>query len=184
MTLPTTEIWDAVPEDVPRCLALPHESTTRRVWQLNLHQDADTWTISLRESDLSVAMPIAYPSNPKRLHRALDDKHCFVVAVTPDENDILGYLVMLRDADQPTASIRDLVVAQAHRRQGLALRLLTAAKRWAKENDILRIVAETQTKNYPAIALYRKAGYRFCGFNEQYFTNQDIAVFFCQTLRK
>ena len=184
MTTPSPEIWDAVPEDVPRCLALSHDSTTRRVWQVSLQQDGDTWNINLRESDLSVQMPITYPSNPDRLKRALGDEYCFVVAVTPEDENILGYLVMLRDPDQPTAAIRDLVVAEGHRRQGLGLRLLAAAKRWANEHDILRIVAETQTKNYPAIALYQKAGYRFCGFNEQYFTNQDIAVFFCQTLRK
>ena len=42
---------------------------------------------------------------------------------------------------------------------------------------------ETQTKNYPAICFYRKHRFVFCGFNDRYYTNQDIALFFAQSLR-
>jgi ribosomal protein S18 acetylase RimI-like enzyme len=42
---------------------------------------------------------------------------------------------------------------------------------------------ETQTKNHPAICFYRKHGFVFCGFNDRYYTNQDIALFFAQNLR-
>lgn len=184
MTKPSVEIWDAVPADVDACLALPHESKTQRVWQAGVRQDGEAWNIQLRESDLSREMTLNYAKNPIRLQRALGPEHCFLVAVEPDDETILGYLVMLTDPDQPTATLQDLVVTTARRRQGIGLRLVSVARKWAKERDLKRVLAVAQTKNYPAIALYQKAGYSFCGYHEQYFENRDIAVFFCQMLRK
>jgi hypothetical protein len=35
-----------------------------------------------------------------------------------------------------------------------------------------------QTKNYPAIQFARAQGFVFCGFNDHYYMNQDIALFF------
>jgi hypothetical protein len=45
------------------------------------------------------------------------------------------------------------------------------------------VTLETQTKNYPGILFSQANGMVFCGFNDRYFSNGDIAVFFSQTLR-
>jgi ribosomal protein S18 acetylase RimI-like enzyme len=60
---------------------------------------------------------------------------------------------------------------------------MRVAASWANAHNVDRIIAETQTKNYPAICLYQHLGYSFCGFNDRYFLNQDIAVFFCTSVR-
>jgi hypothetical protein len=57
------------------------------------------------------------------------------------------------------------------------------ARKWAMEQNLVRITVETQTKNYPCIKLCQKAGLEFCGFNDQYFQNKDIALLFSQSLR-
>jgi ribosomal protein S18 acetylase RimI-like enzyme len=44
-------------------------------------------------------------------------------------------------------------------------------------------MAEATTKIYPALSFYQKLGFRFCGFSDHYYVNQDIALFFVLTLR-
>ena len=39
-----------------------------------------------------------------------------------------------------------------------------------------------QSKNYPAIHLALNQGYAFCGYNDHYYSTQDIALFFVRGL--
>jgi ribosomal protein S18 acetylase RimI-like enzyme len=78
--------------------------------------------------------------------------------------------------------ISNLVIEQRYRRQGLGSKLLKAAIQWAVERDIRQITLEAQTKNYPAISFAQKHGFQFCGYNERYYPNGDIALFFSRYL--
>jgi ribosomal protein S18 acetylase RimI-like enzyme len=79
--------------------------------------------------------------------------------------------------------ITDLVVAEGVRRRGAASALLTAIQAWALERSARRIVLEAQSKNYPCIRLAQKFGYEFCGYNDQYYSTQDVALFFGRALK-
>jgi hypothetical protein len=39
-----------------------------------------------------------------------------------------------------------------------------------------------QSKNYPAMMLAQKHGYEFCGYNDRYYPNQDIALVFGRSI--
>jgi ribosomal protein S18 acetylase RimI-like enzyme len=79
--------------------------------------------------------------------------------------------------------VADLVVAPEHRRQGIAARLLQAGAEWARKAGLSRLMVEAQTKNYPAICFLERQGFAFCGYNDRYYANQDIALFFSSSLR-
>jgi GNAT superfamily N-acetyltransferase len=177
-------IRDGVAADIPTCLKLDHSYETEYVWQINIHGDNQQRNITLRRERLPRNMAAAHPITAHRLEHGLTADHAFLVAAGPTEtgNTPYAYLVMTHDPLDHTAHIRDLVVDQPYRRAGIGTRLVKVAARWARERGVKRIFAETQTKNYPAIQLYLRAGYGFCGFNDQYFDNQDIAIFFCQAL--
>lgn len=177
-------IRDALQDDIPRCLALDHSYETERVWQVSVQGDTQQQTIYFREDRLPRQMEVLYPKSEPQLRHALDAAQCYLVAAHKDTpQDVIGYLTMTPDPTTPTARLRDVVVDRDYRRQGVALRLMSIAQRWAVAHNIERIIAETRTKNYPAIALCRRAGCTFCGFNDQYYANRDIAVFFCLPLR-
>jgi RimJ/RimL family protein N-acetyltransferase len=40
-----------------------------------------------------------------------------------------------------------------------------------------------QPKNYPAIQLALKLGFELCGFNDRYYANHEIGIFFAKSLR-
>jgi ribosomal protein S18 acetylase RimI-like enzyme len=81
-----------------------------------------------------------------------------------------------------TGWVADLVVAPEYRRGGIATQLLQAGQAWALQAGLRRLIVETQTRNYPAINLLQRSGFSFCGYNDRYYTNQDIAVFFALNL--
>ena len=76
-----------------------------------------------------------------------------------------------------------MVIAPEHRRKGIATQLFQAGKDWARKTGLRRLTVETQTKNYPALCLLERLDFSFCGYNDQYYANQDIALFFSLDLR-
>ena len=81
------------------------------------------------------------------------------------------------------AWVTDLIVAPEWRRQGAASELLMAAQTWALKRGIRRLILEMQSKNQPCIRLAQKFGYEFCGYNDQYYPTQDVALFFGRALQ-
>jgi len=81
-----------------------------------------------------------------------------------------------------TAWVDNLAVATAYRRQGIGTALLNKAGEWARQRGLRRLMLEIQTKNHPAICFCQKNGFAFCGFNDRYYTNQDIALFFARSI--
>jgi RimJ/RimL family protein N-acetyltransferase len=60
---------------------------------------------------------------------------------------------------------------------------LEAIQAWALERGVRRLVIETQSKNQACIRLAQKFGYEFCGYNDQYYPTQDVALFFGRALK-
>ncbi|OIO53772.1 MAG: GNAT family N-acetyltransferase [Alphaproteobacteria bacterium CG_4_10_14_0_2_um_filter_63_37] len=56
--------------------------------------------------------------------------------------------------------VEDLVVAPAHRRKGLAAKLLNAAEDWCRNRNIARIELLADLDNAPALNFYRRSGWR------------------------
>lgn len=187
MTTPATLnflIRDGLEADIDRCLALDHTYETDFVWQMHIHgEDGQQWEILFKRDRLPRTMTIGLIPDENRLHAALPKEQCFLIATRRDEPDVLGYLAMYNDPMHHFGLIYDLMVSLPFRRHGIGIRLVNVARQWAKEHGLIRLTIETQTKNYPGIAFCQQAGFTFCGFNDRYFSNQDIAVFFSLSLR-
>lgn len=179
-------IRDGVENDVAACLRLDHSYETDTVWQMHIQQEEPNhWTMRFKGERLPRTLEIPHPPDESRLLAALPTDQCFLVATqkSEDDSEILGYLTLFNDAAHGIGLIRDLAVSRPYRRREIGTRLVNVARRWAKEHNLTRLMIETQTKNYPAIQFCQDTGFTFCGFNDRYFPNQDIAVFFCQSVR-
>lgn len=179
-------IRDATAADIAPCLALAHAYTTEHIWQMTVQPEAAGWQVSFRTEHLPRSIEVPYPRDEKRLHLALPEDACFVVAEgrTADEaNHILGYLTLRYDPVHGNALVQDVVVDRPVRRYKIGTRLLNVARQWASEHQAWQLLIETQTTNYPSIQFCQASGFQFCGFNDRYYANHDIAVFFSQSLR-
>jgi ribosomal protein S18 acetylase RimI-like enzyme len=175
------KIRPAISSDVTQCVAIDHSTDTDHVWQMEQHGGEGEISVTFRTVRLPRSMRVRYPRDP---HVLIDDwarRDCFLVA--EDNQTICGYLNMTAQPSPHVGWIGDLAVARTHRRQGVASALLGAAARWAQEHGLVRLMIEMQSKNYPAISLCLKRGFAFCGYNDRYYANQDIALYFEQNLR-
>jgi len=175
-------IRDGLESDLAACRAVDHSYTTEHVWQMSVREEAGQWDVSFKTERLPRMMEASYPFDEKRLRLSLPKDQCFLVAVRREQPEVLGYLAMHSDPVYGIARVIDLVVSRPYRQQRIATRLLNIARQWAREHHLAQMMIEIQTKNYPGIQFCQQRGFTFCGFNDQYFPNQDIAVFFGQSL--
>jgi len=127
------------------------------------------------------AVTVTYPRDPSRLADEWTKRD--VVLVAWQGESPVGYVSAVEEHVSAMAWVMDLVVVPEVRRQGAASALLTAIQLWAVERGVRRIVLETQSKNHPCIRLAQKFGYEFCGYNDQYYPTQDVALFFGRALK-
>ncbi len=176
------KIRPALPPDLPRCLALDPSYQTDYVWQMDSHANAHTAQIdvSFRSVKLPRTMRVAYPRDNKMLSEGW--RACDALLIAEDANSCVGYVAMAKHVPQSTVWINDLVVSKNIRRTGVGSALLKATAQWGHAQQLKWLILEMQTKNYPAISFCQKHGLTFCGFNDRYFANQDIALFFALAL--
>jgi GNAT superfamily N-acetyltransferase len=167
-------------KDLASCLQLDHTYMTDHVWQMDVREESEGIVVRFRTARLPREIQVAYPRDLQSLMASWHRRDCFLVATADDV--LLGYINMKMDAIRTTGWIYDLVVGKPFRGRRIGSALLEQAARWARLHNIHHIILETQTKNMPGINFAQKQGFTFCGFNDRYYANQDIALFFSKTL--
>jgi ribosomal protein S18 acetylase RimI-like enzyme len=175
------EIRPANSNDFPRLLVMDHSCTSDYVWQLELRSEPKRVSVNFHEVRLPRSVKVTYPRDPSTLADEWSKRDVLFVAL--HEGNPAGYISAVEDPASAAAWVMDLVVAPQFRRQGAASALLSAMQVWALERGVRRILLETQSKNHPCIRLAQKFGYEFCGYNDQYYPTQDVALFFGRALK-
>ena len=180
--MPEIEIRPALATDVPILMELDHNYMSDFVWQMEIQQQEEGQRqIGFREIRLPRSVRVDYPRPPKSLLVDWTQRDGLLVAVLSDEP--IGYISMMLNIAPLTTWVTDLVVKRRVRRQGIGSSLLLAAQEWGLQHESRNLVLEMQPKNYPAIRMADKLGFDFCGYNDRYFANRDIALFFGKSLR-
>jgi ribosomal protein S18 acetylase RimI-like enzyme len=179
--MPKVQIRPAVSTDLSPLMAIDHSCQTDYVWQMDVqHEDGQLGAI-FREIRLPRSVSVSYPRPVSALSENWNRRSGILVAIINEQ--VAGY-VRTNDLILPyTAWLMDLVVAPRHRRTGVGSALVLAAQSWAVQRKDDRILLEMASKNNPAIRLAQKLGYEFCGYNDQYYEKQDIALFFGRSIR-
>jgi len=176
------EIRPANATDIPRLMALDHSCLSDYVWQLELRREPGQATANFREVRLPRSVEVKYPRSPFSL--ADEWKRRDVILVAVHENLPVGYICALVEHASLAAWVTDLAVAPEQRRKGAASALITAIQAWALERGVRRLILEMQSKNQAYIRLAQKFGYEFCGYNDQYYQTQDVALFFGRAVKQ
>jgi ribosomal protein S18 acetylase RimI-like enzyme len=95
----------------------------------------------------------------------------------------IGYICATAEQASAVAWVTDLAVSPEQRRKGAGSALVTAIQDWAQERGVRRLILEMQSKNQAYIRLAQKFGYEFCGYNDQYYPTQDVALFFGRNVK-
>ncbi len=175
------EIRLATPDDLNRCLELDDSFETEYVWQMEQSNDAKHISTGFRLTRLP--RPMRVSNGISRDQAAENFARGEILLVSEEENELHGFVEFTESDWNQAVSINNLVVPSAYRRQGIGKKLLSAATDWGKEQGFRVALATLSTKHYPGICFLQKNGFVFCGFNDQWYANRDIAMMFALGLR-
>lgn len=167
--------------DLDACLALDESFETEYVWQMETARENGMLQLGFRTTRLPRAMRVPGHAPRDAILDHFEKGEC--LAVAEEYPRVAGFVDATADLDQRVGWIHYLIVASDVRRRGVGSRLLNEALTWAQEKKLRAVMTNISTKNYPASAFLQKHGFTFCGFNDRYYHNRDIALFFARTLR-
>ncbi len=171
----------AVSPDIEVLTRFDHTVRTSRVWQMNQNMGEYEIRTGFKEAELPREMRIQYPHSPEILLSRWKDYSIILVGCI--DNAPVGYLTMSTLFAPEMVWVKDLVINEGWRRKGIGTTLIQAGADWAKARKFFRMTVEMSSKNYPAISMAKKIGFEYSGFNDNYFMNNDIAIFFARYLR-
>lgn len=175
------QLRPTVATDLSRLMAFDHTTQSETVWQLELRRDTGQIIASFREVRLPRSISVSYPHDQYSLADDWIRKSMMYTAyIGPDP---VGYICLLERGTASVVWITDLVVHEERRRQGVASKLMTAAQDWVASRNHRRLILELQSKNIAAIRLAQKFGFDFCGYNDQYYLSQDVALYFAKLIK-
>ncbi|HSB67593.1 MAG TPA: GNAT family N-acetyltransferase [Anaerolineales bacterium] len=185
--MPEIEIRPPNSADIPKLVELDHDYVSDHVWQMEVQHETGQKPSDLRveivfrQLKLPRSVHVEYPRSPTGLMDDWKERSCLLVAAL--QGEVVGYASVMLNISPYTGWLTDLAVMRRLRRQGIGSTLVLAGQEWARQKRCSRMVLEMQPKNYPAICLAQKLGYDLCGYNDHYFPNHDIALFFSKSLR-
>lgn len=175
------QIRPAVATDLNTLMAFDHSCQSDYVWQMDIQREDGQVGAVFREIRLPRTVTVAYPRSVSMLSETWNRRSGMLVAVIDEQ--VVAYTRMNDAIVQHTAWITDLVVSPRYRRQEIATLLMQSVQTWAVQRKNLRVLLEMSSKNNPAIRLAQKLGFEFCGYNDAYYEQQDIALFFGRFIR-
>jgi ribosomal protein S18 acetylase RimI-like enzyme len=185
--MPEIEIRPPTSAEIPIMMGIDHDYMSDHVWQMEVqHENGQKPSdlrveITFRQLKLPRSVRVEYPRSPAELAKDWKDRSCLLVALL--RGSVVGYTSINLNIAPHTSWMTDLVISRTFRKQGIGSTLILAGQDWARHKKCSRMVMEIQPKNYPAICLAQKLGYDLCGYNDHYFPNHDIALFFSKSLR-
>jgi GNAT superfamily N-acetyltransferase len=179
--MPEIHIRPAIAADIPSLTAIDHNYSSEFVWQMELQSEEGLVGVNFRETRLPRSARVEYPRRAEMLTHDWTQRAGLLVALLAEVP--VGYISMTLDMAPVTAWSTDLVVLRRLRRQGIGSALVLAAQEWGGDHDCRRLVLEMQPKNHPAIQMAHKLGFDFCGYNDRFYANHDIGLFFAKALR-
>lgn len=101
-----------------------------------------------------------------------------ILIIIEDNQEIIAFSGIHLNTWNNTARVIDVFVHPNYRRQGLASILVKELIAIAKKKKVRTLIAEAPSLN-PVLKLYKKNGFRKCGYDDRYYSNsaKEIAIF-------
>ena len=174
--MPEIDIRPVVPGDVETLSVFEHGYHSTYVWQMDIDLTSYTMKTEFNRRRLPRQVFVSYPRGRDEIFGDLSQAEAFFTAVL--DGRPIGYIKVLAERTTKIARVSDLVVSASFRRQGIASGLLLASMDLISHRKFSALILEMQSRNDPAIAMATKLGFKFCGFRDNYFPNDDLAIFF------
>lgn len=177
----TVEVRAALMTDAPAIARINLDFESENVRKAQVDEMFDDVSIEFRRVRLPRADVIPFQQVAGEI---LDD---FVrngeVLVATVEGRVVGFLHLGINPGHSCIRLELGGVNKQQRGNGIGSALLTSAEAVARAQGIRRIAILLQAKNDSGIHFVRKRGYKFCGYEEAYFPNMEIALIYSKNIR-
>ncbi len=179
--MPEIEIRPVAAADFPIILNFDRSYETDYVWQMDRTLEDGQVAVKFRTIRLPRPVRVEFPYSPSQLAHEWGANPTILVAWL--EGVQVGYVRVKEQLVPGTAWISDMAVFKGVRRKGIASGMVLSAQEWAMNRNLRRMMIEMQSKNFPGINMAHRLGFEFCGYQDHYYANRDIALFFTRFLR-
>jgi len=174
-------VRQAVSPDIELLARFDHTVKTECVWQMSQNAELSRIVTAFTENRLPREMRLTYPRSPETLVDRWKNYSSVLLACI---NTVpVGYITFSANFAPEILWIKDLVVDELWRRKSVASTLIQAANNWGAARQFSRMSIEMSSKNFPAINLVKKCGFDFSGYDDNFFNNNDIALFFSRFIK-
>jgi len=174
-------VRQAVSPDIELLSQFDHTVKTECVWQMAQNVDLGRIVTAFTENHLPREMRLTYPRSPDSLIERWKNYSSVLIACI---NTVpVGYVTFTATFAPDMLWVKDLVVDELWRRKSVATTLIQAANSWGTSRHFSRMSIEMSSKNFPAISLVKKCGFDFSGYDDNFFNNNDIALFFSRFIK-
>ena len=97
------------------------------------------------------------------------------VFLLSDKKNIIGFTGLTYYKWNNTIQIIDIFIKPAYRKKGLSLKLINFLIKRVKKSKYRCLIAEAPSLN-PVKKLYEKVGFRKCGYNDRYYSNNGKEI--------
>jgi len=180
--MPEIEIRPKLPEDIPFLLKIDHNYISDHVWQIEQENRSPEIKALMQFRQVRLPRPIRiqYPKSLDELFEDWGSISDILVAIY--QQRCVGFISLSLEKLPGSTWVTDLVVEELFRRKGIGTALVLSALEWAYQFETSCLVLEMQPKNYPAIQFALKLGFVLNGFYNNYYSNNDIGLFFRKSL--
>lgn len=179
--MPEIEIRPVEQDDVLPLTSIEHSFYSEYVWQMAINSESQSAAAEFTRVHLPRKVFVPYPRQRELIFS--EQKATDYLLLARYVGQQVGYIKISLQTDCKVARVTDIAVLTNLRRQGIASGLLLAAMNLAKNRQMLYLDLEIQSRNDPAIMMANKLGFSFSGFQDHYFPNQDLAIFFSRFVR-
>ncbi len=179
--MPEIELRVADMSDCPLIKKIDLDFESNYVWKSQIVDDLDSYSIVFQKIKLPKTISVPFQAGDAFAVEMMVKRQ--EVFVTRYENQMIGFVHLERDIINNRILIKIGGVKPEYRRKGIGTAMLSGIQSLAQQNAIGRVVFTVQAKNDPAIRFLMSKGYQFCGYQEFYFPNLEIALFFSKNIR-
>ncbi|MHB1354970.1 MAG: GNAT family N-acetyltransferase [Anaerolineae bacterium] len=174
------QIRRAILGDADRFRHLDSSYQTNCVWHIVEKKVDARIEVVLERTRLPRTIDVLYPCGLVDLTDECRTSECFIVA--DQMTQVMGCLDLRVRRWSLTGWVEYMLVDRSYRGQGVGSKLLESAEIWAHSARVKQVTIPVQTKNDTAISFCLKRGYRYSGYIDRYFSNDDIGLLYTKLI--
>ncbi len=166
--------------DYPLLKRINLDFDSNYVWQSQMNDDVNEYSITLKNVKLPKTIHVPFQANDEN-NLEMTIKLNEIILIRTDRQEI-GFIRIEQDELAHRIILRNGGLKPEYRRQGIGTIMLGQIEEIARQNNITQILCIIQAKNDSAIRFLTAKGFRLSGFEEFYFPNMEIALFFSKNI--